>query len=263
MRHLILVKLGGSLITNKARPFVEDLKVIKCLVKEISRAKKASGKLLIIGHGGGSYPHVPAVKYQTAQGLINKRSYRGIAIVQDAAARLDRIVIREFINAGENAVSLNPSSFMITQNGEIKKAYLEPLLKLLEFKMLPVVYGDVVLDLNKGCCILSTEKILSYLAQRLNKIYEIEKVIHCGKTDGVYDQKGKVVKTINQNRFRTLKKEIGESDGFDVTGGMFHKVSESLKLAKKRIPSMIINGTKNKNLEKEILGKRVLGTKIV
>lgn len=263
MKHLILIKLGGSLITDKSKPFTEDLVIIRQLAGEIHRAKRLSGKLLIVGHGGGSYPHVPAAKYKIAEGVVSKESYKGIAVVQDAAARLNRIVTKELIDAGENAVSLSPSSFMIAEKGEIKKAFLEPLLKLLEFKMLPVVYGDVVLDLRKGCYILSTEKILNYLAQKLTKSYKIEKVVHCGKTDGVYDEKGKVIRLINKNGFNKLKKEIGESGGIDVTGGMFHKVEEALKLARKRVSSEIINGSKPGVLKKAILGKKILGTKII
>lgn len=262
MKKLILIKLGGSLITNKSKPFSEDLTAIKRLAKEIHQAQKISGRFLILGHGGGSYPHVPATKYKTAEGIINRKSYKGIAVVQDAAARLNRIVIKELIDAGENAVTLNPSSLMVTQNGEIKKAFLEPLLKLLEFEMLPVVYGDVGLDLKKGCCILSTERILNYLAKKLIKLYQVEKIIHCGKTDGVYDKKGRTVQIIKPAQFRQLRSCLNGSDGFDVTGGMIHKVEEALKLAKLEIETMIINGKVRGNLKRAILGQKVKGTAI-
>ncbi|MFC1789909.1 hypothetical protein ACFLZP_00275 [Patescibacteria group bacterium] len=81
-KKLILVKLGGSLITNKQKPFTQRPKTIARLVREIHQAKNKVNKLLIVGHGGGSYPHVPAKKFQTNQGVINKKSYQGIAEVQ-------------------------------------------------------------------------------------------------------------------------------------------------------------------------------------
>jgi len=241
---LVFIKLGGSLITDKAKPFSEDLKTIKRLASEIHKARIKGNSLFIIGHGGGSYPHVPAVKYKTARGVRNNASYRGIAEVQDAAARLNRIVVAELIKVGENAVSLSPSSFMIGEDAEIKRAFLPPLLKILEFKMLPVVYGDVVLDSKKGCFIASTEKILNFLALKLKAKFEIEKVIHCGKTDGVYDRRGKTIPKINIKNFDKVRAEIGRSYGIDVTGGMFHKIEEALTLAKKGIPSAIINGAR-------------------
>jgi isopentenyl phosphate kinase len=260
---LALVKFGGSLITDKEKPFSKDLRTIKRLASETHKARIKGNSLFIVGHGGGSYPHVPAVKYQTNRGVINEDSFQGIAEVQDAASRLNRIVVRELINIGENAVSISPSSFMIAEGGEIKKAFLPPLLKFLEFKMLPVVYGDVVLDTRRGCCILSTEKILNFLAAKLKSKFNVERVIQCGRTNGVYDKKGKTILKISIKNFNKIQSEIGSSYGVDVTGGMLHKVEEALILAKKGIPSVIINGKKSGELLNVLLGKPHKGTEVV
>ena len=107
MDKLILVKLGGSVITNKNVAFSEDLPTIKRLAKEIH---KASAR---VGHGGGSYPHTPAKEFQTNEGVINQKSYEGIAKVQDATSRLNRIIIRELIKTGENVISIHLSSWVI------------------------------------------------------------------------------------------------------------------------------------------------------
>ena len=152
---------------------------------------------------------------------------------------------------------------MIGEDAEIKKAFLSPLLKILEFKMLPVVYGDVVLDNKKGCFIASTEKILSFLALKLKAKFGIEKVIHCGKTDGVYDKQGKTIPKISTESFDKVRAEIGGSDGIDVTGGMFHKIEEALTLAKNGIPSVIINGARPGELLNALLGKFYRGTEVI
>jgi isopentenyl phosphate kinase len=263
MGNLILVKLGGSLITNKSKPFTEEPGIIKRLVKEIHQARQQIQADFLVGHGGGSYPHVPARKYRTAEGIINQKSFWGIAEVQDAAARLNRIVVREFLAVGEKAVSINPSSCLVTKNREIKNFFLEPLIKLLEFKMLPVVYGDVVLDEKQGCSILSTEKILDFLALRLQKKgWKVLRIVHCGKTDGVYDDKGNTIPKINLGNFAKIKRFLGGSDGVDVTGGMLHKVKECLKLARFGVNSLIVNGKRPGGLTKAILGEEVKGTLI-
>jgi isopentenyl phosphate kinase len=261
--NLVFIKLGGSLITDKNKPFSEDLKIIKRLASEIHKARQKTNMLFIVGHGGGSYPHVPAKKFKTAQGVLGKESYQGIAEVQDAAARLNRIVVHELINAGENTVSFSPSSFMIAKDGEIKKAFLDPLLRLLDFGMLPVVYGDVLLDLKMGCSIASTEKILNFLAFKLKDKFKVKRVIHCGKTNGVYDRKGKTITKINTKNFGKVRAEIGSSYGIDVTGGMLHKVEESLVLAKVGIPSVIINGARKGELLKVLLGELHKGTEVL
>jgi len=261
--NLVLIKLGGSLITDKNKPFSEDLKTIKRLASEIHKARRRTNMLFIVGHGGGSYPHVPAKKFKTAQGILGKESYQGIAKVQDAAARLNRIVVHELISAKENTVSFSPSSFMVAKDGQIKKAFLDPLLRLLDFGMLPVVYGDVLLDSKMGCSIASTEKILNFLALKLKDKFKVEKVIHCGKTDGVYDRKGKTITKINTKNFGKVRAEIGSSHGIDVTGGMLHKVKEALTLAKKGIPSAIINGGRSNELLNVLLDKPHRGTEVI
>lgn len=261
--NLVLIKLGGSLITDKNKPFSEDLKTIKRLASEIHKARRRTNMLFIVGHGGGSYPHVPAKKFKTAQGILGKESYQGIAKVQDAAARLNRIVVHELINAKEDAVSFSPSSFMVAKDGQIKKAFLDPLLRLLDFGMLPVVYGDVLLDLKMGCSIASTEKILNFLALKLKDKFKVKKVIHCGKTNGVYNKKGKTIAKINTKNFGKIRAEIGSSEGIDVTGGMIHKVKEALTLAKKGIPSAIINGGRSNELLNVLLDKPHRGTEVI
>lgn len=261
--NLVLIKLGGSLITDKNKPFSEDLKTIKRLASEIHKARRRTNMLFIVGHGGGSYPHVPAKKFKTAQGILGKESYQGIAKVQDAAARLNRIVVHELINAKEDAVSFSPSSFMVAKDGQIKKAFLDPLLRLLDFGMLPVVYGDVLLDLKMGCSIASTEKILNFLALKLKDKFKVKKVIHCGKTNGVYNKRGKTIAKINTKNFGKIRAEIGSSEGIDVTGGMIHKVKEALTLAKKGIPSAIINGGKSNELLNVLLDKPHRGTEVI
>jgi isopentenyl phosphate kinase len=261
VKKLVLVKLGGSLITDKTRPFTPRLKTIERLCLELAKARKKSGKLLIVGNGGGSFPHQPAVEYRTIEGIVDKNSFYGLAVVQDAAVQLNRIVIGQLLKINEPAFGLNPSSLMITENGEIKKALLEPIIKLLELEMLSVVYGDVVLDTKKGCCILSTEKILNFLALKLKQRgYLVEKIILAGITDGAYDSEGKTIKKLTPEKFKKIKKNIKASDGIDVTGGMTHKVNQAIKLAKRGIKTLIINGKINRNLEKAILDQKVKGT---
>lgn len=262
MKNLFLIKLGGSLITDKQKPFTERLSVIKRLCREIHDIRLKIDDVFIIGHGGGSFPHHPAKKYKTQEGLVGKKSIRGIAEVQDAASKLNRIVIEEFLKAGENAISYSPSSFLITGNGKIKKAFLDSLLHCLDLGMLPIVYGDVTFDTKKGCNILSTEEILNFLALKLKGAFKSIRIIYCGITDGVYDEEGNSIKKINSGNFNKIRSQLGGSHGVDVTGGMIHKVEEALSIAKKSIPTVIINGIRKNELMRAIRSKDFNGTYI-
>jgi len=261
MEDLVLIKLGGSLITDKAKPFTPRLDVIKRLANEVHEARE-TGLKIIIGHGGGSFPHKPAKDYRTNEGIISKDSYKGISLVQDAASRLNRIIVNSLIEAGENAVSVQPSAGLIAENGRIREWYLESIKEMLKHNLLPVPYGDVALDLKKGCCIISTEEILNYLAKHLGS----KRIVLAGIVEGVFtsdpqkNPDAKLIREINSKNYELIKKYLGGSAGIDVTGGMLHKVEEMLELAKAGIESELISGEKENILLRSLLGEKGLGT---
>jgi isopentenyl phosphate kinase len=256
--ELILIKLGGSLITDKSKPFTLRKEVLKRICKEIHEARKERKLSLIIGHGGGSFPHTSAAKYQTQKGYINKKSKKGFSLVQNDASKLNRLVVHELINSEENAVSVQPSSSCIADKGRIVKWDLEVINKMVKDDYIPVVFGDTSLDKTKGCCILSTEEILSYLARKLGG----KKIILAGKVDGALYTNGKLINEITPKNFGKIKKYLYGSDGTDVTGGMVLKVGLMLELTKKGIKSIIINGMVKGNLKNALLDKKVKGTVI-
>jgi len=232
------------------------------LSSEIREALQEKEIKLIVGHGGGSFPHKPARDYRTNEGIINKESYKGISLVQDAASRLNRIVVNSLIEAGINAVSVQPSAGLIAENGRIKEWCLEPIKEMLKHDLLPVPYGDVALDIKKGCSIVSTEEILNYLARKLI----VKRIILVGMVDGVFtsdpqkNPDAKLIPEINSGNYEDIKKYLGGSVGIDVTGGMIHRVSSMFELTELGIEAEVINGLKEENLKRALLGEKVLGT---
>lgn len=262
MKPIILIKIGGSLITDKTKEKTIREKALNIICEEIKKASKLN-KQLIIGHGGGSFPHFPAQKYQTHKGILNSDSYKGIAEVADLAAQLNRIIIRKLIDLDVNAVSLSPLGFMTAKNHNLNSIHTDSLELTLKNNLLPVVYGDQILDTKIGCTIFSTEQVLGFLGIHLkNKGYEIEQIIHCGETNGVYDENGKTIPLINSKNFVSYQKFLTGSSGVDVTGGMIHKVEETLSLARQGIPGLIIDGIEHGSLSKAVKGEKVIGTKI-
>lgn len=258
MKEIVLLKLGGSLITDKTKPYTARHETIKRIAKEIHDARKETGFALIVGHGGGSFPHQSATKYQTQKGIIDGKSAEGFALVQKDAAALNRIVVSALIEEGENAISVQPSSSTISRDSRIKSWDLKPIKKFLELGLIPVPYGDVGLDEKQGFCINSTEEILTFLAKNLGA----KRIILAGKVDGVLDGKGNLIPQITPENFGEIKKYLAGSDGPDATGGMLHKVERMLESAKEGIVSEIINGNKPGYVRRALLGERGLGTVI-
>lgn len=261
MKELIFVKLGGSIITDKKKEFTPKEEVIKRLGEEIKAAKKKLKADIIIAHGSGSFGHSVAAKYKTKEGMINDDSFTGFPLVADAAALINRIVIKNLSKVGLPVVAFSPLSLIMANEQTLAKVFIEPVEKSLELQFLPVLYGDVIMDSKRGFCIFSSEKIISILSGKLKDKYAKIRIIFCGDTDGVYDENGKTIEKIDGTNFSGFEKAITGSAGVDVTGGMIHKIKESLVMAVKfSIETVIINGTREGELEGALLGNKVNGT---
>ncbi len=254
---LTLVKLGGSLITDKTQPFTPRPAVLARLAAEIYEARDAASPL-VIGHGSGSFGHVAAARYRTQEGLMGPESVRGWAEVHDAAARLNRLVVGALLAAGVPAVSVPPSAGCVTVDRRIIRWELAPLRCLLAAGLVPVPYGDVVPDGAQGCAIASTEEIFWYLSTA----FPIRRVLMVGRVDGVLHGDGRLVTTLTSADFAGLKEELKGAAGVDVTGGMMQKVEYLLALARRGVSSLILNGDVPGRLRDALRGQEVVGTVI-
>jgi len=260
MKKLILVKLGGSLITDKLRPYVARPAIIRRLAREIKTAWD-KGFRFVVAHGSGSFGHTSAVEYRTADGIRKKEDVFGLAVVQQDAIKINRIVNKIFLQEGLPCLSFIPSSFTSARDKKLDKIFVRPIIQALKIGALPLVFGDVILDKKLGCCIFSGEVTLSNLIKPLTTAgFKITKAIQCGITKGVYDEKGKMVPTITNDSLSCLVEALGDSDGADVTGGVKHKIEECLKMANSGIDSLIIDGRRRGELLKAIVGRKVKGT---
>lgn len=263
MEELVLMKIGGSLITDKTKPFSANQEVIKRIAEEISEARREKKIKLLIGHGGGSFGHVHAKAFHTQKGIAES-NIAGMTVVHESMAKLNSIVVNALFEAGENAFSIQPSSCALARNNRIIAFEEKPIKKMLELGLLPVVYGDVVIDLNKGFCIASTEELFRFLSQKL----VAKKIILVGLVDGVFTsdpnkfKDAKLIEEINKENFSEIKKYLTGSHGVDVTGGMLRKVELMLALAKKGVETKIIGGTAPGRIKDALLGKKVVGTTI-
>ncbi len=261
-QKIYFIKVGGSLITDKQVANSVREHALQKIAFEVYRATQLGVKL-VIGHGAGSFAHVPAHRYQTHKGILTEESFQGLAAVAHAAKQLNQIVMEALLLAGVNAVSISPLSTMGASNFELESIDTRSIEQVLQMDMIPVVYGDAILDKKRGCTIFSTERVLGYLAIDLQKRgYTAAQIIHCGRTNGVYDLSGNTIPLITQDNYKEYESMLTGSDGVDVTGGMLHKVNEALSLAKQGIPGLIIDGIEHGSLSDAISGKPVLGTAI-
>lgn len=262
-RGLTLVKLGGSLITEKGEDATARPRVIARLARELERSRDVLPGPLVVGHGSGSFGHPPAVRHGLREGLGSPGALEGLSLTQGRAARLHRIVADSLRDAGIPVFSVAPSSAAVGRDGRIVESFVAPCLLALEEGMVPVTYGDVLLDRTRGATIASTESVLAHLAERLPESgWPVRRAVWVGDTEGVHDGEGEVIEVVRPGGEDPRLEAVGGSGAVDVTGGMAHRLETALDLARRGIPSWIGWGGPGR-LADVLAGEPVPGTRVL
>jgi len=216
----MIIKLGGSVITDKAA----GCRVNHAALSKISAAVAGSPpSQMIIIHGAGSCGHPEAKKYHLDKGVAAGET-EGIGLTHEAVSSLNAEVVKSLRIAGIQAVGIHPLHAGIADNGRLVGFESRHLEKMLDLGMVPVIHGDVVMDLSRGACIVSGDQLVRHLAGAL----KCNRVGLATDVPGVLDE-GCVVPEITPKNVCTL--QIGNSKHTDVTGGMKGKIDELLGLA--------------------------------
>ncbi len=234
-----ILKLGGSILTEKTdTPTPKPDAIRRCareIASSISRASPVGGGgPLIIIHGAGSFGHPQAKEHSSPDGFTNF----GIIEIHRAVASLNDRVIEALVTNGIPAVPLHPFGCMVAENGRIAEMETAQIEIMLARGIVPVLHGDVVMDLKTGASIVSGDQLATYLAVR----FKAARIGLGTAVDGVLAD-GAVIPLITPANFESLRPHIQGSEGTDVTGGMLGKVLELLAI-ETDINSYIFNASK-------------------
>jgi len=254
---LVFLKLGGSLITDKTRPYTPCPERLDDLAIQIASALHENANLrLVLGHGSGSFGHQAASKSGTREGVTGPEGWRGFAEVWYQASALDRLVVDALRRADLPAVTLSPLAMVSARDGQVSTWDLAPVESSLVNGLLPVIHGDVVFDEVRGGTILSTEDLFAALARSLHP----ERILLAGLEAGVWGDfpaRRRLIGEITPQTFAEQAHGLGGSAGADVTGGMRAKVTEMLKLVEQvpGLEALIFSGEDPDNIRRALRGE--------
>jgi isopentenyl phosphate kinase len=257
----VVLKVGGSVITNKSEKLQARTEVMNRLAEE---TKQAAVKNLIIVHGGGSFGHPVAQEYSIKEGFKEQTQRLGFAETHHVMTVLNGLFMDALVWHGIPAVSVTPLACVITKRGRIQSFEQAPFEMLLEIGALPVMYGDATLDSETGFSILSGDQLVSYIATK----YDAERIIMGVDVDGLYNSDPKLGKNakmfthLTSEELKALQKKLNGPSASDVTGGMFSKIVELIPAIEYGIPVTILNATKPNYVYKALKGEKVEGTLI-
>src|SRR5690242_12207469 len=160
MQRLVLIKLGGSVITFKDKPLTANCDAINNIAQVLSQLSMS----IILVHGGGSFGHYWSVKYDMHTKPA-KYSKNGVAVVKNSMIELNKIILDSFLKNKLNPYCLPPTDFMFGDKADTKK--VKEILKIAKDGLIPVSYGDVLWHGQNKFYILSGDKIIGILAKVL------------------------------------------------------------------------------------------------
>ncbi len=263
--RMVFLKLGGSLITDKHRPYTPLPGRLAALAGALAAARRARPDLrVLVGHGSGSFGHWAAKQGgDIRHGVRQPEDWQHFVRVWHAAQRLNRLVVDALLEAGVPAVAFPPSAVALAEDGTLHRWDTAPLEAALAAGLVPVTYGDVVFDARRGGVIVSTEEIFAFLAPRLRP----QRILIAGVEPGVwadFPQCTRIVPEITPANAPALAAALGGSAAADVTGGMASKVETMLALAAASpdVEVLIFDGRRGEDVQAALLGEP-RGTRVV
>lgn len=253
--ELVLLKLGGSVITDKGLRLTAREKVIGRLAGEIANAKSNKDFRLILVNGAGSFGHAPVEEYGLKEGMDDEKKKLGFTLVHKYVENLNRILWDRLTERGVISIPIHPASFVVQDDWKIVKFDTDVIEGMVERGITPLLYGDMVLDLSQGCSIISGDDIIPYLARKLGAT----RILMGSNTDGIFDMdpkiypESKLIPEINKRNLGQVLKGLTGSTKTDVTGGMREKVSK-LVSSVRGTECLIYNAEKEGLTEKVLLG---------
>jgi isopentenyl phosphate kinase len=239
-----VAKLGGSVITDKSKPFTYRSDVVSALSEEIA----SSDEKVIVVHGGGSFGHFVAKEHGLSS-IPTQSEATGVAQTRGAMYDLNRMVCKTMLEFKLNPYPFSPFDAVARAGRAPVAQWLRGLLKE---NLTPVTFGDVVLS-PTGPKVLSGDLIMQELAKALQP----ERCVFALDVDGVYEGNTRVIiPELTSSKIR----KMSVPPGSDTTGGMKLKLDVAAKIASGGTKVAFVSGYRRNEFSKALRGLDFYGT---
>lgn len=221
---LVVIKVGGSLVTDKKKPFTLNERALEEVADSVASLYNEGSRIVIV-HGGGSFGHCAV---HQARGDLRK-------LVIDVAywmSILNARVVESLMSHGVPAVGL-PTWVVARDSTENPRLENGLVARLLSVGAVPVTHGGLIVT-DKGFEILSGDTLASKLAIELSA----SALVFLMDVEGVYTEDPRMnpsATLLTVFRRGDLDRIKGGSSGIDVTGGLVLKLNEALRAAERGI----------------------------
>jgi len=262
---LTVVKMGGSSITFKDKPFSINEEGINNIAEALSEA----GMQYFLIHGGGSWGH-PAATIYGLSSFYHSDSGKGVSFTKIKMLQLSVQVQKILMEKGLFTFYF-PAQLIDTLNKD-------EVIEMIERSVYPLTFGDVIYEYGKGFRVIGGDEI----ALKISYKFPINKVVFIMGTPGIMDENGNVIKKISVKRsegsiyignvpiikgnsferFQKVLTKISENSP-DATGGLSFKLYIAYMLAKAGISSVFISSGNKENIIKALKGYKFDGSVVM
>lgn len=250
MTRPALVKLGGSLLTDKATEGSFKRAVARRLVSEVAKAEVPC----VLLHGAGSFGHPQAKKHRIGQ--VRPRP-EGVADVLAAVAQLHTEMLVLANDAGLRPLSI-PLCNARSEGDDLVDLPGPEVAKAVDEGFTPMLCGTLVRDARNGWRVVSADELMARLAAELQPRLSV----YATDVDGVLDRdpadpNAKLMPRVTPG----IAIAVPTGKGDDVTGRMHGKLQHALAAARHG-PTLIVNGGTRNRLLDALRGKPVPCTRV-
>jgi len=265
----IVLKLGGSLLTDKSTPYKLREEVIKAVAVEIKECIDLGLiKNLVIVHGVGSFGHPPVLKYNLHKGFRNKDQLIFMTKTQQIVNEFRKTIATTFLEEGIPVNLMHASSMVMGNKMVITDYTFDPLKGFLSLGMVPLIGGDMMYDSSMGFSVCGGDQ----LAVVLSRVVDAKQLIFATDVPGVFDKDPKLgehaqlLREININEIEQLVSKLNETANNDASGKMRGKLLSLISIKdqiQEGLEVVILSMNKKGVLKNYLKGQESELTKII
>ena len=271
MRDCVIVKWGGSLITDKESMCTADLEIIQSLAA-VAKQCLDEGLDLILVHGAGSFGHLRAKHWRLNEGLLRSNNFntqpdcenqkQAVSIVRNEMLTLNHEVSKALIELGLKVSTKPPHKWARNTgsnfDGDVTKTFSD------YQNSICITFGDVVdCDGEREFGILSGDDLVVRLCKDIPNVKRL--VFAIGGVDGILKRPPSIAKPSDliEEWSSGMNFEGVHNSEIDVTGGIGLKAIRGSEVAQLGIEVLIVNGSHPERVFSACIGESVIGTRII
>jgi isopentenyl phosphate kinase len=242
-----IVKLGGSVLTDKTRLFSFREETARRLAVEIRQA----GTVPVIVYGTGTFGKAYARHYRPARATADWRIFQATtAAIRELGENLSRVLQAE----GVPHCLLPANALFYRREGRLGWYGHGPVTRLLSCGIVPVLCGDVLAEERDCFRIISSDDIIPILSAGLTG----SSCVFVTDVDGILDDDGALVADLGTEEVPLAS--LGGQD--DITGAMSAKLEAARQAVQEGAATVIVNGLIPGRLRAALRGDAVVGTRL-